>query len=81
MVTHHKDFSVSMSPRPFVELESFSVKPARARLLVICKRKPEPFELSDLLGVLVSQKVNDVGDVQASEPLDVGPRSYHAAKG
>lgn len=81
MVTHDKDFSILISRCPFVELERFFVKPAGAGLLVISKRKPEPLELSDLLGVFVSQKVNDVGDAQASEPLDIRPRSYHAAKG
>jgi hypothetical protein len=45
-----------------VKLESFSVEPARAGLLVVFERKPEPLELSYLLGVFVSQEVDDVSD-------------------
>ena len=81
MVTHYEYFSASISPRPFVELESFSVKPARAGLLVVCKRKPEPLKLTDLLAVLVSEEINDVSDAQVLKLLDVSPCIYHAAKG
>ena len=81
MVTHHKDFSVSILSRPFVKLESFSIEPARARLLVVFERKPKPLELTNLLVVCVSHEVDDVGDAHVPELLDVSPRSYHAAKG
>jgi len=64
VVTHCKDFSVSILSRPFVKLESFSIEPARARLLVVLKRKPEPLKLSGLLVVCVSHEVDDVGDAQ-----------------
>jgi hypothetical protein len=57
------------------------VKPKRAGLLVIFERKPKPLKLSDLLGVLISQEINDVSDAQVLQPLDVVPGSYHAAKG
>jgi hypothetical protein len=69
VVIHCKDSSVSISHFPFVKFESFSVKPARTRILVVSERKPEPFELSDLLAVLVSLKVNDMGDAQVLQPL------------
>jgi hypothetical protein len=81
VVTHYKNFSISISNCPFVKLESFSVEPARAGLLVIFERKPEPFKLPDLLGVFVSHEVDDVGDAQALELLDVRPSSYRTAKG
>jgi hypothetical protein len=66
-------FMVSVSHRPFVKLKSLSVKPTRARSLVIFKRKPEPLKLTNLLVVCVSHEVNDVGDAQALELLDVRP--------
>jgi hypothetical protein len=81
VVTHYKNFSASISRRAFVKLERFFVKPTRARLLVIFERKPKPLELSDLLGVFVSHEVDDVGNAQALKLFDVGPCSYHAAKG
>jgi hypothetical protein len=76
VVTHYKDFSASISHCPFVKLESFSVKPARAWLLVVFERKPEPLKLSYLLAVFVSQKVDDVSDAQVLQPLDVRPSGY-----
>jgi len=81
VVTHHKDFSVSILSRPFVKLESFSIEPARARLLVVFELKPKPLELTNLPVVCVSHEVDDVGDAQVLKLIDVGPCSYHAAKG
>ena len=81
MVAHHKNPVVSISHRPLVKLESFSVKPARAWLLVISEWKPEPLKLSNLLVVCVSHEIDDVGDAQVLELLDVRPSGYCAAKG
>jgi hypothetical protein len=66
VVAHYKNFSASLSRCPFVKLKSFFVKPAGPWLLVICEREPKPRELADLLGVLISQEVNDVRDAQVS---------------
>jgi hypothetical protein len=81
VVTHYEYFSALISGGPFVKLERFLVKPARARFLVICERKPKPLKLSYLLGVFVSQEIDDVSDAQVLKLLHVGPGSYHAAKG
>jgi hypothetical protein len=81
VVTHYKNLVASISRCPLVKLEGLSIKPAGARLLVISERKPKPFELPHLLAVCVSHEVDDVGDAQVSELLDVGPSSYRTAKG
>jgi hypothetical protein len=81
VVTHYKNLVSSISPRPVVKLESFSVKPARARLLVIFEWKPKPLKLSDLLGVFVTHEVDDMGYAQTSELLGVRPTRYSTAKG
>jgi hypothetical protein len=80
-MTHYKNLVASISRRPFVKLESLSVKPARARFLVVFERKPEPLELSYLFAVFVSQEINYVSDAQVLKSFDVSPSSYHAAKG
>jgi hypothetical protein len=79
-VTHHKN-SVASSDCTFVKLERFFVKPARAWFLVVFEREPQPLKLSDLLGVLVSLKVYDVGEAQVLQPLHVRPGGYGTAKG
>lgn len=64
-----------------MKLQSFSVEPTRARLLVVLERKPEPLELSDFLAVFISQQINNMRDAQTPKLLDIGPCIYHAAKG
>jgi hypothetical protein len=67
--------------RPFVELESFSIKPARAWFLVVFEREPQPLKLSHVFVVLVSLEINDVRDAQTLQPLHVRPSGYRTAKG
>ena len=80
-MTHHKNLCASILHCPFVKLERFFVKPPRTRFLVVFEREPQPLKLSDLLGVLVSLKVNDVGDARVFQLLHVMPGGYGTAKG
>jgi hypothetical protein len=80
-VAHDKDPSIGFPKRAQIKLKSLAIKPSGAWFVVVPEREPEPFELSNLFGVFVSLKVDDVGDAQFPQLRHIIPRRYRAAKG
>ena len=80
MAAHHEDLGLGTAHRQSVETQSMAIEPFRTRLLVVPKPKPQALELSKLLAVLVPPKINDVGDAECFQPLDVLPGSNGTAE-